>query len=357
MFMSPKIMSVQTGTALYPVQGTACKSGVVKMNVDHHPCLSRIQTASVPTLMSESGSHYEVGQLVRRTRQGRVHRANRLVKHHRSADCFVRCTTEHLAIKIFDKGNMKKLTGSEDIPSNEMLAMEVLSRSQPHPNLLPITECFSDAAFAYMVMPYIADGDLLDVMERERRSLSPREARHMFRDLMAALDHLHSHDIAHRDLSLENILHDAENDNFILIDLGLCLCLPKGTGSIPCRAICGKKNYIAPEIWRRCPLYNPKHADIWAAGIVLFMALTSAAPMAQAIPSDRHFAAIVDNRLDDVLRATFDEDAMPKQDIELSLAMDLVQKILREDPQQRLSIAEILAHPFMIMTTEVPETA
>jgi serine/threonine protein kinase len=67
-----------------------------------------------------------------------------------------------------------------------------------------------------------------------------------------------------------------------IIDLGMCILAPiskEGAFSIiPHQGICGKKLYMAPEIFISSQPFNAAKADIWALGIALFIMLTGAPP-------------------------------------------------------------------------------
>lgn len=62
-----------------------------------------------------------------------------------------------------------------------------------------------------LVMEYAAGGELYDYLS-ERKVLDEEEARRIFRQIATACYYCHKHKICHRDLKLENILLD-ENNN------------------------------------------------------------------------------------------------------------------------------------------------
>lgn len=347
-----------------------CKPRVVKIS---NPRTSMAK--EVPVLHSESGALYEVGPLIRKTRMGSVHRVHRLVLLPTFSETYMR-SQERLAVKTFNKQTLMSvlLKKSEENPVNEMIALTLLSDQAPHPNVIQIIELFSDNEFIYMVMPHFHGGDLLDVMEKNRergfnQRFSVPQARSMFRDIIYGLQHLHKNGIAHRDLSVENILFDEDSERYVVIDLGMSLRLPKDSDGnikrlLPARAICGKCNYIPPEVWRQDDWFDPMLGDIWAAGVVLFMVLTASAPMAQASIGDPHYRAITEGRLLDVLVASFrnlddfDEDMTFEEQVasldpELLQAIDLVQKIFQADPIKRPSLDDILAHPWMTSSSTI----
>lgn len=341
--------------------GNFCKSVVVKVAT---PSKALDEKA---VFQCASGSLYEMGELIRATRLGSIHRIHRLVCASSGArDHYVR-SAEALAVKTYNKRALQE-TSSKDLeedPLQEMAWLSFFASTASHPNIISALEIFCDATSYHMVMPFINGGDLLDVLSASGglQRFSCRQARKLLSDLIPALSHLHAHGVVHRDLSIENILYDKDKDQYVLIDLGLCLQLPEPDKSgkrkcIPRRGITGKRNYIAPEIWSQVDWYDPIACDIWAIGVILFMVLTAAAPMEQARSSDAHYTAITDNRLLDVFRIAYysaepmdeHDDMMDVLDDELLLAVDLMQKILRRDPRQRLSLAEILAHPWMKYT-------
>jgi len=69
-------------------------------------------------------------------------------------------------------------------------------------------------------------------------------ARFYFKQIITAVEHCHTNLIAHRDLKLENILID-ENENIKLADFGLASVLRDGCFM---KTSCGSQKYAAPEI-------------------------------------------------------------------------------------------------------------
>jgi serine/threonine protein kinase len=79
--------------------------------------------------------------------------------------------------------------------------------------------------------------------------------------------------------------------------------------------------------------------DLWAAGVILYIMLTGFPPYDQASRTDQRFELIVNGRLMEQLR---------NWDIQLSdEAGQLMQNMLRLDPRDRLTLAQIMAHPWV----------
>ncbi|OWZ23485.1 CAMK/CAMKL protein kinase [Phytophthora megakarya] len=80
------------------------------------------------------------------------------------------------------------------------------------------------------------------------------------------LSFLHAHGVAHRDLSLENVL--LKDGHVKLCDFGLSADANQLSPDVV-----GKYYYMAPEIVQG-GLYDPKQADVWSLGVLLFILLT-----------------------------------------------------------------------------------
>lgn len=170
---------------------------------------------------------------------------------------------------------------------------------------------------------------------------------------MQGLHFLQSRGICHRDLSLENILVD--DDNCLLIDFGMCLRVPYSSMSnrnlisdvskgsmrrlIKPMGTCGKHNYMSPEIYRNTDNFDGFAVDLWSAGVILYIMLTGFPPYDQATRADQRFEIIVEGQLVEQLRLW---------EINISdEAGDLLQCMLTLDPRKRLSLAEVMTHPWV----------
>lgn len=171
--------------------------------------------------------------------------------------------------------------------------------------------------------------------------------------LSQGLNHLQSKGVCHRDLSLENVLVDGHR--CMIIDMGMCLRVPyndrSGMGSVTDvtrgtsrrmmrpQGVCGKHNYMSPEVFANTDNFDGFAIDLWAAGVILYIMLTGFPPYDQACCSDQRFELIVKGRLVEQLR---------NWNINLSdEAGNLLQNMLRLDPRRRMTLAEVLSHPWV----------
>lgn len=92
------------------------------------------------------------------------------------------------------------------------------------------------------------------------------------------MSYLHSRNVAHRDIKLENILIDHSTHNIKIIDFGFSIFSPKDR---LLNVFCGTPSYMAPEIVQKKE-YSGSSVDIWACGIVLYVMLVGTFPFKAA---------------------------------------------------------------------------
>merc|ERR1712110_1358274 len=101
----------------------------------------------------------------------------------------------------------------------------------------------------------------------------------------------------------------------------------------------GKTGYMAPEVFAKKP-YDPRAADIWSMGIMLFMMLIGAPPFPMPSPTNPAFNFVVNGRLKDVLKHWKRLRLVNEE------ALDLLNQIFVYE-SKRIKMDEILKHPFV----------
>jgi len=129
-------------------------------------------------------------------------------------------------------------------------------------------EVFETPSHIILVMEYAKGERLIDYVI-EHSPLPEKEAMIIMKELLEGLVHLHSLDILHRDLKLENIMmykekKDSERITLKLIDFGLSV----KSNNIELFKRSGTPGYVAPEVLL-AETYDTL-VDVFSAGVILF---------------------------------------------------------------------------------------
>lgn len=170
-------------------------------------------------------------------------------------------------------------------------------------------------------------GDLLTYV-RKRRKLKEDVAKHLFKGIVEGLRYCHARGILHRDIKLDNILLTSEGD-IKICDFGVSKLVKAGE---TLREQCGTPAYIAPEVFEGQG-YEGFASDVWSAGVVLYAMLYGTVPFKAGNMTELQRQICRG-------QTSFKDEISPE-------SISLLQGILEKNPQQRLSIAEILRHPWM----------
>ena len=248
-----------------------------------------------------------------------------------------------VAIKSFNKKSL-------DSPNNENMKKIIyetnLMRKLNHPNITKILEMFEDEKYILIIMEYINGGNLFSFVKK-RRKLSEKISKFLFKQIILGINHIHSQNIVHRDIKLENILIDI-NNNIKICDFGIGRIL-----SSPHEILydqCGTPMYMAPEILT-CSKekgYKAFPVDIWSAGIALYIMLSGTLPFNIKIICDSLIDANNKHKMKNIALRKAIVNEEPKRIENISdNARNLLHGLLNKDPNKRLTCDEILRHPWI----------
>lgn len=200
-----------------------------------------------------------------------------------------------------------------------------LWKSLDHPNIIQLYELWRGSEATYIIQEYAQDGDLFNLVDGKRpKGLPSSQAISIFSQICHAVDYLHSRGVAHRDLKLENILVILDIAGRARVKLGDFGCAIQVCGSKLSHEWVGSIEYAAPEILANEP-YDPKKADCWSLGVVLFALTAGYLPF---------------SKLEDDAPGLFDVERRVRQRI---LAHDLL--LPTTIPESARNIIKGLLHP------------
>ena len=223
-------------------------------------------------------------------------------------------------IKVIDKSSIKGLRLIDQI-NREIEIMYKLN----HPHIIKLINHFEDNEKIYLIMPYASKGQLYSLLRKQVR-FDQRTAAQYMREVLEAVRYIHSFSpkIIHRDIKPENLLLD-ENYRVLLSDFGWSNFLDENEFR---KTFCGTPEYLSPEMAKK-EGHNDM-VDIWAMGVLMFEFLAGYSPFFGSCPKELY------NNIKK-LKIQWPVDFPP-------LAKNLITKILKINPSERLSINEILDH-------------
>ena len=229
-----------------------------------------------------------------------------------------------VAIKSINKEKIKTDRQKKKIKL-ETTIMKRLSKSN---NIVKFFETYETKKHICIVMEYICAGDLLGYIKKRNRLHEP-VAKFIFKQIVLALKYIHQNNIVHRDIKLDNILIDLDN-NIKICDFGVSKIISKNDIMLE---QCGTPAYIAPEILLNKG-YEGFSVDVWSAGVVLYAMLSGTVPFKGVNLKELHTSIISGNY-------------QPINDIS-NEASHLLKNILEIDPKKRITTENILNHPWLI---------
>lgn len=199
------------------------------------------------------------------------------------------------------------------ITQNEINMHSILSG---HSNILSLEKVVKEQNAIFIVMEYATHGDLFTSITSHDIIGKTKVIRHLFLQILDAVQHCHHNLIAHRDLKPENILL-LSNHRVKLADFGLTT-----SQLISTEFNCGSSFYFSPgtfflkfailfiltlyslylecqgftldnNISKRVDNYDTKMNDVWSLGIILINLVSGRNPWKQANLEDSAFAAYV----------------------------------------------------------------
>ncbi|KAI9598959.1 kinase-like domain-containing protein [Syncephalis fuscata] len=242
-----------------------------------------------------------------------------------------RRTGQSVAVKIMDRRALYKRGQMNDQIDQETRILMALD----HPCIVKINEVFNEEQF-YMVLEFLPGGELFERIKKHG-CFNELEARIIFLQLFHAIKYLHRRDITHRDLKPENILmYDSSSLRLKVSDFGLAKMVSEETFL---HTLCGTPSYVAPEVFNNnSQRAYTKAVDMWSCGVILYVCLSGQVPF-NAMRSPPTLK-------EQIQQGLYNFDGPAWAHISES-AKDLIEWLLATNPEERATIDNALAHPWM----------
>lgn len=219
----------------------------------------------------------------------------------------------------------------------EVEIMRDITNNIKHPNLVTIYKVYEEQEKIFMTMDLCSGGELYDSIV-QRGSFSEGDAAHITRQLLSALQALHDHNILHLDIKPENILLSSKDADakIMLTDFGLARMINGRKNPLfEGKSMAGTVGYIAPEVITAHSYTTA--ADVFSAGVILYILLVGYPPFF----GDSEIEILLK-----IARGDFQFKDEHWGHISTS-AKELVARMLAVRVQDRITIDEIMNHPWI----------
>ncbi|XP_075763114.1 aurora kinase C isoform X2 [Pelodiscus sinensis] len=225
-----------------------------------------------------------------------------------------------VALKVLFKSQMEK----EGVEHQLRREIEIQAHLQ-HPNILRLYNYFHDKKRVYLILEYAPRGELYKELQKCRQFDEQKTATFM-EELADALIYCHAKKVIHRDIKPENLLMGLKGE-LKIADFGWSVHAP----SLRRRTMCGTLDYLPPEMIEGKT--HDEKVDLWCIGVLCYELLVGHPPFESSTHTETY-------------------RRITKVDLQFPPFMsegsrDLITKLLRHNPAERLPLRAVLEHPWV----------
>jgi aurora kinase B len=228
-----------------------------------------------------------------------------------------------VAIKVLYKSELMK-SGLE----HQVLREIEIQAHLEHPNILRLRFYFFDEKRIYLVLDYAKGGELYKHLRNSpnHRFSEGKAAKYVYQ-VADALNYCHLNKVIHRDIKPENLLITMNGD-ILLADFGWSVHAPSSRR----KTMCGTLDYLPPEMVEG-KTYN-EYVDHWCLGVLCYEFLVGRPPFESDDSKETYYRI---RNVDLHFPACVPEGAK-----------DLISKLLRRFPSERLPLPDVMKHPWVV---------
>ncbi|XP_051961106.1 caM kinase-like vesicle-associated protein [Xyrauchen texanus] len=218
---------------------------------------------------------------------------------------------------------------------NEIMILKMIK----HPNILQLIDAFETRKEFFIIQELATGGDVFDWI-LDQGNYTERDAANVIRQVLEAVAYIHSLNIVHRNLKLENLMYyrESNHNKVVLRDFYLSR-FENGSITEPC----GTPEYLAPEVVARHRYGKP--VDCWAVGVIMYILLSGNPPFydeTEEENTDMHNRIIFCR----IVAGEFEFDSPYWDDISPA-AKELVCRLMEVDQMLRITAQDGLLHEWI----------
>ena len=227
-----------------------------------------------------------------------------------------------VAVKEVSKDE-KVMMGEDNIP----LEVALMQQLQDVPGVIKLLDYYEMNHCYFIVMERFQCKDLFDFIS-EQGPLPETLAKDIFKQILDTITTVHKRGIVHRDIKDENILIDPKTFKTKIIDFGSGDYIEDKVYT----RFQGTRVYSPPE-WINSRAYRPEGLTVWSLGVLLYDMVCGDVPFeSDAQISRAHLTWFPQLKLSEEVKS-------------------LISGCLKVDTSERLTLAEIAAHPWLCITS------
>lgn len=239
----------------------------------------------------------------------------------------------------------KRLTDDASF-QNEVNALVRVRENGGHPYICGLREIFEDEKYYYMVLDLVSGGEMFEHLIK-LGAYSEADASRLVKEVAAALTFLHGIGIVHGDLKPENLMlsTDRTEDGTIqIVDFG-CAQVSDESGGVEVVLKSSAGNtpaYCPPEVLESTIRVIAPPMDVWGLGVILYIMLVGLHPFdLNGNATDMEIERTIKERKSPPLRNS------PITAHLSDSAIDVIERCMQWDSNDRISAIELLEHPWV----------
>ncbi|XP_049954466.1 PAS domain-containing serine/threonine-protein kinase isoform X2 [Schistocerca serialis cubense] len=225
--------------------------------------------------------------------------------------------------KFIQKHKVHQQSWVEDPSLGSKVPLEIsLLTTLNHPNIVKVLDVFENPKFFQLVMEKHGAGmDLFEFIDR-KPYLDETLNSYIFRQIVSAVDYLHSLQILHRDIKDENIIIN-EKFHAKLIDFGSATFMSEGRLF---STFYGTVEYCSPEVLAGNKYEGPE-LEMWSLGVTLYVMTFGENPFFD---------------VEEIMKAELHPPSSVSEEL-----MELLHWMLEKNPRERCTVKQLVEHPWI----------